>query len=92
MLKVEQIRSYRYALCSTNKDLLEEVKEYKPENEEVGHLRFLLYGPVGAGKSSFINSVTSSLVGRMSVPATVNTSESAEKSFTVQVSESVQLL
>lgn len=75
---------WRKTHWGTNKDLLEEVKEYKPENEEVGHLRFLLYGPVGAGKSSFINSVTSSLVGRMSVPATVNTSESAEKSFTVQ--------
>lgn len=64
-------------------NLLQEVKEYKPANDKVRHLRFLLYGPVGAGKSSFINSVTSALVGRMAIPAAVNTSD-ATKSFTVQ--------
>nr|BAK52807.1 microtubule aggregate protein homolog isotype-2 [Paralichthys olivaceus] len=45
-------------------DNLEFVKSYKPQNNQVKHLRILLHGPVGAGKSSFINSVDSVLKDR----------------------------
>uniref|UniRef100_A0A3Q2ZA27 Interferon-induced protein 44-like n=1 Tax=Kryptolebias marmoratus TaxID=37003 RepID=A0A3Q2ZA27_KRYMA len=41
------------------------VKSYKPQNDEVGSLRILLLGPIGAGKSSFINSVESVVKGRI---------------------------
>ncbi|KAM6913492.1 interferon-induced protein 44-like [Lycodopsis pacificus] len=42
------------------------VKSYQPQNQDVKHLRILLHGPIGSGKSSFFNSVDSVLKGRVS--------------------------
>uniref|UniRef100_A0AAV2J8A2 G domain-containing protein n=1 Tax=Knipowitschia caucasica TaxID=637954 RepID=A0AAV2J8A2_KNICA len=67
-----------------NSGLLEELKEYKPEAEGVEHLRVLVYGPVGAGKSSLINSMNTALIGRMAIPAGVNNTQADEGSFTLQ--------
>uniref|UniRef100_A0A3B4T739 G domain-containing protein n=1 Tax=Seriola dumerili TaxID=41447 RepID=A0A3B4T739_SERDU len=63
-----------------NKANLDFVKSYQPRNKEVKHLRILLHGPVGAGKSSFINSVDSVLQGR--VTARVMTDAISGTSFT----------
>ncbi|XP_032423567.1 uncharacterized protein LOC116723092 isoform X4 [Xiphophorus hellerii] len=60
---------------------LKYVQEYKPEQDDIRYLRVLLYGPVGAGKSSFINSVSSVLRGRMTIPALASATTS-DKSFT----------
>ncbi|KAF1383089.1 hypothetical protein PFLUV_G00150700 [Perca fluviatilis] len=48
---------------------LQYVKEYKPGNKDIKHVRILLYGPDGAGKSSFIKSVCSVIQGRVTTPA-----------------------
>ncbi|XP_037605844.1 uncharacterized protein LOC119476544 isoform X2 [Sebastes umbrosus] len=57
-------RPWSDILWEDRSSALQYVKDYKPQTEGQ-QLRILLYGPVGAGKSSFINSVQSVLQGRM---------------------------
>ncbi|KAM9703517.1 interferon-induced protein 44-like [Menidia menidia] len=66
-----------------NEKVLQFVRGYRPQTEGQ-QLRILLHGPVGAGKSSFINSVQSVLNGKMYRQALVdNTShDSFTKNYT----------
>lgn len=48
-----------------NQDILDFLKSYRPKNRDASHLRILLIGLNGAGKSSFINSVDSVLQERV---------------------------
>uniref|UniRef100_A0A3B4A827 G domain-containing protein n=1 Tax=Periophthalmus magnuspinnatus TaxID=409849 RepID=A0A3B4A827_9GOBI len=61
-------------------NLLKFLKTYKPKG--ASHLRILLYGPVGAGKSSFINSAASVIKGTLVNMAGVEGSNMATQSFT----------
>ncbi|XP_037647573.1 interferon-induced protein 44-like isoform X1 [Sebastes umbrosus] len=70
------------AMPKDNQEDLDFVKSYQPQNKEVKRFRILLYGPVGAGKSSFINSVESVLRGRAARRAL--TDATSGSSFTKQ--------
>ncbi|XP_044221332.1 interferon-induced protein 44-like [Thunnus albacares] len=74
---------WRQISWGDNERDLQYVQEYKPENEEVKHIRVLLYGLAGSGKSSFINSVSNVLRRRMSIPAAASAITS-DKSFTTK--------
>jgi len=50
-------------------ELLETIKTYKPTDASVSRVRVLLVGPVGAGKSSFFNSINSVFRGHVTSQA-----------------------
>ncbi|XP_024919994.1 interferon-induced protein 44-like isoform X6 [Cynoglossus semilaevis] len=65
LLSFHSVKRTSSAVSRKTQTSLDFVKTYKPRNSEVRCLRILLHGPVGAGKSSFINSVDSVLQGRI---------------------------
>ncbi|XP_047226976.1 interferon-induced protein 44-like isoform X2 [Girardinichthys multiradiatus] len=60
---------------------LQYVQQYQPQKEGITYLRVLLYGPVGPGKSSFINSASNVFQEQMTIPAFADATAS-KKSFT----------
>ncbi|XP_031159779.1 interferon-induced protein 44-like isoform X1 [Sander lucioperca] len=56
------------------KELMETVKTYKPTVSSVPQVRVLLIGPVGAGKSSFFNSINSVFRGHVTSQAIAGSS------------------
>ncbi|XP_075872605.1 interferon-induced protein 44-like isoform X4 [Nelusetta ayraudi] len=64
-------KPWREINWTNTKEPLQYVKNYKSPVEGQ-KIRVLLYGPVGAGKSSFVNSIQSVLLGRMYYQALVD--------------------
>lgn len=60
------------------------IQRYKPDINTVHQARVLLVGPVGAGKSSFFNSINSAFRGNMTSQAIAG---AGRKSLTTQVVE-----
>uniref|UniRef100_A0A4W5LYL7 G domain-containing protein n=1 Tax=Hucho hucho TaxID=62062 RepID=A0A4W5LYL7_9TELE len=63
--------------------LLEHLREYVPRNPDIEHVRILLDGPVGAGKSSFINSINNVFQNKITMKAQVD-SANADRSYTIK--------
>ncbi|XP_058617163.1 interferon-induced protein 44-like isoform X2 [Onychostoma macrolepis] len=61
--------------------LMEKIRNHKPLTQSVSRFRILMIGPVGAGKSSFFNSINSIFMGRITSKAM---SGSAGTSLTTQ--------
>lgn len=57
--------------------LMKAVQNYQPDIKTVHQARVLLVGPVGAGKSSFFNSINSAFRGNMTSQAIAGTAESS---------------
>lgn len=64
--------------------MIEKLRTFPLNDPELGMIRILLHGPVGAGKSSFINSVKSAFAGRVVMSVLVDALSSF--SFTNKVS------
>ncbi|KAG1945737.1 interferon-induced protein 44-like [Pimephales promelas] len=88
--KVEQnpqisakVKPWRNVLWTAKQrdELMKMIRNYKPLMTSVSRVRILMIGPVGAGKSSFFNSINSVFMGRMTSKAM---SGSAGTSLTTQ--------
>lgn len=65
-------------------ELLRFVENYQC-GSEVSHIRIMLYGPIATGKSSFVNSTTTAVLGRMAIGAGTNRgNERTLRSYTTQ--------
>jgi predicted GTPase len=71
-----------YILNSAREEEVKWLNLFSLEEGTKKHLRILLYGPSGSGKSSFINSVDSVCQNRISRPAAAS---SSGDTFTVTV-------
>ncbi|XP_056303328.1 interferon-induced protein 44-like isoform X2 [Danio aesculapii] len=78
-----EVKPWRSVLWTAERreELMEMIRNYKPLTSSVSHIRILMVGPVGAGKSSFFNSVNSIFMGRITSKAM---SGSAGTSLTTQ--------
>ncbi|KAI2668773.1 Interferon-induced protein 44-like [Labeo rohita] len=65
-----------------NEALKEKLKNFPLSHPDVKDIKILVAGQIGAGKSSFINSVDSAFQGRITCRALVNAAESYSHSFT----------
>ncbi|XP_023810028.1 interferon-induced protein 44-like [Oryzias latipes] len=68
---VELEKPWRVAIWESERksELMESIRTYRPLNSSVTQARVLLIGPVGAGKSSFFNSINSIFRGHVTSQA-----------------------
>ncbi|XP_042561132.1 interferon-induced protein 44-like [Clupea harengus] len=61
--------AWRKIDCGENDLVKTALRKFTPSNTETQCIRFLIHGPIGAGKSSIINSIKTVFQGRMKVNA-----------------------
>ncbi|XP_053085934.1 interferon-induced protein 44-like [Pangasianodon hypophthalmus] len=64
--------------------MLRKLKDFQPGTAEVHELKILLHGPIGAGKSSLINSINTVLQGYNAAGALADSSAGQSQSFTLK--------
>jgi len=72
-------------LTRIKEDLKKKLENFSPSNPDVQDFKILVAGQVGAGKSSFINSINNVFEGRITSRALVNSSGGGSHSFTKSV-------
>lgn len=65
--------------------MLRKLHDFKPGSAEVSKMNILLHGPIGAGKSSFVNSVKTVLQGHTTTSALADSADGESHSFTLKV-------
>uniref|UniRef100_A0A8C1BPG0 Uncharacterized protein n=1 Tax=Cyprinus carpio carpio TaxID=630221 RepID=A0A8C1BPG0_CYPCA len=81
----ELVKPWRTFDWGQKEDLKKKLENFCPSHPDVNHVKILVAGEIGAGKSSFINSVDSAFLGRISSRALVNTADGdivSSRSFT----------
>uniref|UniRef100_A0A3B1IZW7 Interferon-induced protein 44-like n=1 Tax=Astyanax mexicanus TaxID=7994 RepID=A0A3B1IZW7_ASTMX len=69
---------------ANKEDMLQKLRALQVSVPDVNRLNILLHGPIGAGKSSFINSVNTVLQGHNTTAALADSSAGKSYSFTVK--------
>ncbi|KAF7689826.1 hypothetical protein HF521_013179 [Silurus meridionalis] len=69
---------------NSRSEMLREVKDFQPGTTEVSEIRILLHGPIGAGKSTLINSINTILRGYNTAGALADSSAGQSQSFTLK--------
>ncbi|XP_039513402.1 interferon-induced protein 44-like [Pimephales promelas] len=75
-------RPWRNFDWGIKEDLKEKLENFSPSDPNVKDIKILVTGQVGAGKSSFINSINNAFQGRITSRVLVNSSGGGSHSFT----------
>ncbi|XP_051744088.1 interferon-induced protein 44-like isoform X4 [Ctenopharyngodon idella] len=75
-------KPWRKFVWGQKEALKKKLENFSPSDSDVNDIKILVAGQVGAGKSSFINSIDSVFQGRICSRALVNTADGDSRSFT----------